>query len=136
MAATKYTLGKTERLKSRKLIEQLFKQGQAFSVFPLRVIYLLHTQAAPPQLQAGFTVSSRHFKKAHDRNRIKRLLREAYRLQKNELQLQLQQTEKKLTVFFVYTGNELPEYKLIYAKTAAALQRLQKASNENSTVHS
>jgi ribonuclease P protein component len=86
----------------------------------------LETENQVSPLQAGFTVSTRHFKRAVDRNRIKRLMRESYRLQKNNLLNELQETRKSLAVFFIYTGNELPEYKDVFEKTGSALQRLEK----------
>ena len=146
----RYTLGKTERLKSRKLIEQVFKQGKAFSIFPFRVIYLLKvldTNAVLPitnqpirntsdHLQTGFTVSTKYFKKAVDRNRIKRLMREAYRLQKNELQKIVVEKNIHLAIFFIYTGNELPDYTTIFDKTAAVLKRVQKNCNEQTKADS
>jgi hypothetical protein len=57
-------------------------------------------------------------------------MREAYRLQKNELQNSLQQRNEKLIVFFMYTGNELPEHDLVMEKIAAVLTRLKKIINE------
>jgi ribonuclease P protein component len=124
----RYTLGKTERLKSRKIIEQLFKEGKSFSNFPFRVLYLsvkkeTGTDKNEP-LKCGFGVSTRHFKKAVHRNRVKRLLREAWRLQKNELQQLLESGQKQLAVFVIYTGNELPLYPLVYEKTGSILKRL------------
>ena len=123
---TGFTLGRQERLKSRKLLEQLFRGGHNFFVHPLKVYYA--SKDIPPgiQLQAGFGVSSRVFKKAVDRNRIKRLLREAYRLQKNELQLSLTTSGRQLAVFFLYTGKELPEFNFIKEKMSVALQNLEK----------
>ena len=82
-------------------------------------------------LQAGFTVSSRNFKKAVERNRVKRVMREAWRLQKNEFRLLLELNKKKAVVFFIYVGKDLPEYKLVHIKTGIVLQRLIKLTREN-----
>jgi ribonuclease P protein component len=122
---TIFTLKAHERLKSTKSIQRLFKEGKSFSHFPFRVIYIENPNQPSP-LQAGFTVSTRYFKKAVDRNRIKRLMREAYRLQKNKLQDELKKNNKCLAVFFIYTGNELPGYDEVYEKTGSALARIQK----------
>jgi ribonuclease P protein component len=132
----RYTFKKDEKLKSRKTIELLFKDGQSFSNFPFRVLWKF-SAGAKESLQTGFAVSSKHFKKAVDRNRVKRLMREAYRLQKNELQDQLQQQptgscgQKQLAVFIIYVGNELPDYHLIFEKMDNVLKRLIKITNED-----
>ncbi len=76
---------KKEKLKSKKLIEQLFNEGKAVTVFPLKLIYLKTTFTDSTKIKAGVSVSKRNFKNAVDRNRIKRLLRETYRLNKHEL---------------------------------------------------
>ena len=127
----RYRFSKNEKLKSRKTIEQLFAAGKSFSNFPFRILWMLN-ETASETLQAGFAVSSKHFKKAVDRNRIKRLMREAYRLQKNEFQGQLKKNKKCVAVFFIYVGNELPEYELIFEKTGNVLKRLIKITDENS----
>lgn len=129
-----YSLGPNERLKSRKLIEQLFKEGKTFSVFPLRVYYLADKAeniSKPDALQFGVGVSTKNFKKAVDRNRVKRLMREAYRLQKNELKNKLTMNKMHLNVFFIFTGKELPLYELVYEKLTIALQKLLTIADES-----
>jgi ribonuclease P protein component len=76
-------------------------------------------------LQAGVTVSSRNFKKAVSRNRVKRVLREAYRLEKMPLQNMLREQEKSMILFFIYIGKELPVFAEVHGKMQIALQRLQ-----------
>ena len=129
----RYKLGKQARLKSRKVIDHLFKYGKSFTIFPFRVIFQFTEMAVTPdasQLQAGFSVSKRHFKKAVDRNRIKRLMREAYRLQKNELEKTIQQQPANLVFFMIYTGKDTPDYQLVFEKIKGVLLKLQKISNE------
>lgn len=129
----RYTLGKTEKLKSAKIIEQLFKEGKSFSLFPFRIIYLFKENALPVsenKLQTAFSVSKKYFKKATDRNRIKRLIREAWRMQKNIVEDKNGATGKNMMVFIIYTGNELPDYNLVVEKTAAVIKRLIKICNE------
>jgi ribonuclease P protein component len=128
-----FSLGKNERLKSRKQIEFLFKEGKTFSIAPLKVYYSFTKtgdNVAISLLQFGAGVSSKHFKKAPHRNRIKRLLREAYRTQKNQLKETLQLEQLSLTVFFIFTGRDLPNYQLIADKTGTVLQKLSKLAHE------
>jgi ribonuclease P protein component len=119
-----FTFKPGEKLKSRKLIQQLFKEGKSFSQFPFRIIYVQPGNNRS-HLQSAFSVSSKNFRKAVDRNRIKRLMREAYRLQKSSLQDELEKKGKYLAVFMIYTGRELPVYDTIYAKMGSALLRLK-----------
>lgn len=125
----KHTLGKFERLKRRKAIDQVFRKGKSFSVFPVRVSFAF-VPYIESSLQAGFSASSRNFGRSTDRNRIKRQLREAYRLQKDTLQEITVQKNIKLAVFFVYTGKELPEYATLSEKIGVILQRLTGIVNE------
>jgi ribonuclease P protein component len=123
--ATNFTIKKNERLKSHKLIEHLFSKGKSFSVFPVKALFDFTDLHSDVPLQAGVAVSKKNFKKAVDRNRIKRLLREAYRLQKNELQLKLEGDNKQLAIFFIYTGKELPVINDLKDKIKVILLHLQ-----------
>ena len=125
-----FTFKRDEKLKSRKMIQQLFKEGKSFSNFPLRVIFL-EPEKQVACLQAAFSVSSKNFKKAVERNRIKRLMRESYRLQKKNLQDKLEENNKNLSIFFIYTGNEIPAYNNVSEKIAVILNSLEKMIAEN-----
>lgn len=126
----RHTWTKAEKLKSRKRIEWVFKEGKSLSVFPFKVFYLLGQPAAAAPanapLQTGFGAGSRHFKKAVDRNRIKRLSREAYRVQKQPLIDHLMEKGLSMALFFIYTGKELPDHSTVKAKIGVALQKLIK----------
>lgn len=114
-----FHFAREERLKSRKLIGKLFTEGQSFAVFPLRIIFLKSAEGAG--VQAAFSVSKRHFKHAVQRNRIKRQMREAYRLRKN----QLSDTTGQISLMVLYTAKE----PLPYARIGEAMGRLLKKIN-------
>ena len=119
-----FTLGKEERLKSRKAIEKLFAEGKKLSASSFLVYYLLFYEENKEPLQFGVGVSGKNFKKAVDRNKIKRLTRESYRLQKSGLKETLVGEKKSLHVFFIYTGKEIPVYAAIYPVVGDILQKL------------
>lgn len=127
--AQRYFLGKESKLKSTKQIQQVFATGKHLTMFPVKAIWL-QTQHSHP-LQAGFSVSARHFKKAVDRNRIKRLMRESYRLQKNALEAQLLENNIQLAVFFIFTDTTLPSYATMYEAMGKLIQKLIRIQHEN-----
>jgi ribonuclease P protein component len=105
-----FTYQKTDKLKSRKQTQHLFSTGQAINVFPIRLIYtiepILNTAtnlSLTSVLQAGVGAPSRTFRKAVQRNRVKRLLREAYRLEKPNFLTQAALDNKRVNLFFLYT---------------------------------
>lgn len=99
------TYPKEEKLKAKKLIDELFITGKSVSKYPLRLVYIeVPDQQAPP-LQTGVSVSKRYFKKAVDRNYYKRLLRETYR--KNKMLLANQGDQKFAMMLFYQTKDRL-----------------------------
>ncbi len=110
---------KSEKLKSRKTIELLFTEGKSVTKFPVKVFYLPIENAK--KNQAGFAVPKRNFKSAVDRNRIKRQLREAYRLQKHLLKID---GELKFTLFFLYLGKEKLPYTSIEKAMISLLEKI------------
>lgn len=128
MSVTRHTLSKTERLKSYKRIRVLFTTGLKFKVQPLLVYYQITSNATSEEkvefLQMGVTVGSRYFKKAVDRNLIKRRIREAYRQNNQELKLVLRNSNYRMDLFFVYTISEKLSYDQILEPMKKSLQNL------------
>ena len=118
-----YTFSKNDKLKSRKLIEHLFSKGKSVSAFPVKVLYDFVESTESP-IKTGVTVGSKIFKKAFQRNRVKRILREAFRLQKLPLQKLLETSGKGIALFFIYTGKEMPVYKEVHEKIGTLLKRI------------
>lgn len=100
-----FRLTKAEKLKSRKLIEALFVDGLTITKPPLKVYYTPNLESEVSQV--SFAVPKRNFKHAVDRNRIKRQLREVYRLNKQEL---LANNDVKFSFLFLYVGKASPRY--------------------------
>ena len=126
----RHTLSKTERLKSYKRIRILFAQGQKFKVFPLVVYFLLRVEEVEEvegvegNLQMGVSVGKRHFKRAVDRNLLKRRIREAYRKQKHDVKELLVASGISMDIFFVYSNARISDYAEIETAMASALSIL------------
>jgi len=129
MPLKQYTLAGAERLKSRKQIDLVFKEGARINIFPLRVSFILE-KGTGDVLQFGVGVSGKLFKKAVDRNRVKRLARESWRVQKNDLRQMLTDNNLRMVVFAVYTGKELPVYETIYQAMAGVIEKLSRSVHE------
>jgi len=106
-----FSFTKAERLCSRKAIEQLFSDGRSFAKYPLRLVWL-PTEVDPTAkfpVQVAMSVPKKKFKKAVSRNRIRRLMREAYRVNKHRLYRELQVGEEQYAIMLIYTAvEELP----------------------------
>ena len=103
----RFTLEKEDKLKSRKLIEQLFSEGDRVKSFPFHMVFLPINHKNNTTLQVGFSVPKRNIKLAVDRNRIKRIMREAYRKNKN---LFSEGLTEKFIFMIVYTARKEMKY--------------------------
>jgi ribonuclease P protein component len=97
---------KKEKLKSKKLIEILFTEGKAVSKYPFKLIYLKTKLTDDVKVQVGVSAPKRNFKRAVDRNRAKRLMRESYRLNKH---LIFNSIETSYAFMFLYLGKDIPK---------------------------
>jgi len=110
-----------EKLKSKKLIDQLFTEGNSISAHPLRLVFIETHFDDAVKLKVGVSVSKRNFKKAVDRNRIKRLLREVYRLNKG---LYFNNITTQYAFMILYIGTEMPDFKSLDAKIKLLFEQL------------
>ena len=112
----RHTLCKDERLSRRKLIEALHQEGLSLKTPAIILVYRFTEVPCDFPAQAMFSVSKRIFKRAHDRNRVKRLLREAYRKQKHIVYSSLKERGQQATLHFIFTGKQLPNYPYVFGK--------------------
>ncbi len=127
------TFNKQEKLKSRKLTKELFAEGKSFLIFPVKVVYLAISETVDFPIKIGVSASSRTFKHAVDRNRIKRVLKEQYRLNKLPLHEHIFASNQQIAVFFIYINKTLPEKGLIEKKMPIIINKLIAAINETTT---
>lgn len=113
------SFGKKEKLKSRKVIGQLFGDGKSVVKFPVKLLYL--PMESFETNKAAFAVPKRSFKLAVHRNRIKRQLREAYRLQKEVVE---NKNGKKFALLFLYISKDKPQYDQLSSSMVTLLKTI------------
>jgi len=119
---------KGERLKKRTVIDRMFKrEGHSFSVYPVRIVYLETELDTNINFQFAFSVPKRQFRKAVDRNRIRRKLFEAVRLHRAPLTaLNWRESGKQCAVMLIYSGREEVAYTTLESCVEQALKKLSK----------
>jgi ribonuclease P protein component len=114
----RFTFQKKERLHKEKLIQELFETGSSFFLFPFKVLSKNNPDAAFPVHQVLISVSKKNFKRAVDRNLIKRRVRESFRLNKNLLP-----STPKLLIAYIYTAKEILTFAQIQERLIKTLTR-------------
>lgn len=121
------TFSKAERLCSKTVIAEVIESGRSFSFPPFRITWSI-VKESPEPVQVLISVPKRLFRKAVHRNRIKRLIREVYRKNKNLLSGLPE--DHKIRFIIVYTSSELPDYRIVEEKLTGALKKLRKIIEE------
>jgi ribonuclease P protein component len=123
MPAKQFSYNKKEKLKSRKQLEHIFTEGKSFTVFPVKIFYELNNEQ-DNIIKTGVGVSRKNFRKSVHRNRIKRLLREAYRTEKPALLNYLEENKKQIALFFLYIDKIQPDYISLKQTVQTAIKKL------------
>lgn len=125
MSVKRNTLNKNERLKSRKKIQELFSSGKIIHHHPFKALYLTEQYADDNYpAEMAVSVSKRNFKKAVQRNAIKRKVREAYRLNNSDLYQCLHENEQMLRLFVIYTAKEEYDFHKIEKEMKNLMQKI------------
>lgn len=126
----RFTLRKASKLKKHKEIERLFSEGQSFHIYPLRWVWVPTKEAIQTKspTQIAFSVSKRKFKLAVDRNRVKRLMREAWRLNKNTFHEKIHD-EGYYSIMLIYTGKKKEPLRYISKRLRKGMERFQRTVN-------
>ncbi len=122
--AEKHLFPKTHRLTGEIRIAKLFTQGKSFMAYPLRVVYFMDKDNRPNHPQVVISVPKKRFKKAVDRNLLKRRLREAYRLNNTDLFNSISEKDYTIHIGISYIANEILPYEQIEKKMCEALTKL------------
>ena len=122
MDVTSFEFPKKQRLSRKKLWEAVFEKGIRLKAYPLALYALQAPLPEDVKTQAGFAVPKRSFKKAVDRNRIKRLMREAYRLGRPA---HFNTLERPFALVFLYLGKDMPDYARISRAMKAVLKEFE-----------
>lgn len=114
-----FSFPKSLRLNSEKLTQELFNRGSSFYVYPFKVVFLPHPDQDYPEHQFLISVSARNFKRAVDRNKIKRRVREGLRLNLKEFK-----SDKKWLIAYIYTAKEILHSKDIHKKIVQSFSKI------------
>ncbi|MDD2243194.1 MAG: ribonuclease P protein component [Dysgonamonadaceae bacterium] len=119
-----FTLTKKERITGKNKIDNLFTNGKSFLKYPLKIVYIECESDSEYPASILISVPKKRLKLAFKRNKIKRLIREAYRLNKNTIVNDLLCSEKQINIAFVYVKDDLTDYETIERSMRKVLNEL------------
>ena len=126
-----FSFKKGERLSGKKSITSLFKSGKSVMSYPLRILYN-HADTGQFNAQVAISVPKRLFKKAVDRNILKRRIREAYRLKKPEFYALLGEKNIRLNLVIQYQHREILDYQTIQSGLQKGLKKMIRQIHKDS----
>lgn len=118
------SLNTAEKLKSRKIIGSLFSDGKVIGAYPIKFFWIATELKSDKPVQFAFSVPKRKFKKAVDRNKVKRLMREAVRLNKQALYEKLESKQQQLAIMVLYSGDKISDFATIENKVIKCYNKL------------
>lgn len=120
----KRTFSKKEHLCGEIRISKLYTEGKAFIVYPLRIVYMTSPEQLDVSIKALVSVPKKRFKHAVDRNRLKRLMREAYRLNKMDISKIIEQKNIHMQIAFNYVADKMVDFETMNEKMQIALRKI------------
>lgn len=129
------SLGKAYKLCRKKLIEQVYQEGAVAKQFPFVAHFLETEESLTAPFQLVIAAPKRSFRKAHDRNRIKRLMRETIRKNKLILEDYIDKSGKPLLLFLIYTGREEMPYRQLLRKNEQLFENIIKQLETHGDIH-
>ena len=119
----KHTLPRNKSLKSTKIIDSLFANGETIIAYPIRLVYKKNITLNNQNIQVSFTVPKKKIKNAVDRNYIKRLMRESFRKQQHQPNL------KNIAMMWIYLDKKKPNHKTIHKSVEQIINQIIKKTN-------
>ena len=135
MKSIKFSFRKGERLTSKKIIQDLFREGSTFYIQPFKVVFQCREIPSDYPAQVLVTASRKGFRRAVNRNAVRRIIKEAYRLNKGRLYDVLLSNKMQCAIALVYTGKAIPELKVTEEKIINIIDRLIKEIDSRSPLH-
>jgi ribonuclease P protein component len=126
-----FSFGKDYKLCSRRVIDELFEKGEIIKQYPLRLLYTKNPThfSEDTAFQIVISVPKKKIRKAHDRNKVKRMIREQVRLNKHHIEQLLNKNKEKLALFLIYSETTILDYSILEKKTKKLFQQLYNTLN-------